>query len=412
MRISAHAAIAALATVSAPGFSYAGSVIGQDRDTAPNHATAQMNSDDPDNWTQSRLDSLKKAHRQQEQLLQAKLNARKNGVADDPKAKQGKQKVATAAHPDDFSTFQKQYLREINYQAEADVPAPPVVPQNECDPQRLFIRSDSLDNYLYGITPASKAKGASISYTDDLQKSLQTLTVNGMVSYVIARNLCINTPANDVPFVSAYSLAPFVNAQGNFTQPEAKTEKSSLKFGTEAQVEVSQLIFPRQVFTLAPFYQTDFRGIAQIDGVSAYWDVYDANLHLGGYVSTPLEPNLGWFVQLRGEADALKVTVPGLTNLVKSNYEWVGGTARLNMFFFPLATNVPVFLQNRVSFIATVDAFHDMNSGQNITKYTAALAYKITPDGASSISLEYDKGTDKDTLNVLNQYLLKLTYAY
>jgi hypothetical protein len=218
-------------------------------------------------------------------------------------------------------------------------------------------------------------------------------------------------PGNGVPFISGYAIAPFVNAQGNFTQPEAKTERSSLKFGTEAEFELSQFILPRQMFTIAPFYQTDFRGIARIDGVSAYWDLFDPKLHLGGYFSTMLEPNLGWFLQIRGETDVLKVSTPGLTNLTKSDYAWIGGTARLNLFFFPYATNVPEFLRNRFSFVASVDAFHDMNSGQNITEYTAALAYKITTDGSSSISLEYDRGTDKDTLNFLNQYLIKLTYA-
>jgi hypothetical protein len=116
-------------------------------------------------------------------------------------------------------------------------------------------------------------------------------------------------------------------------------------------------------------------------------------------------------LQIRGELDVRKVSTPGLTNLAKSDYEWAGGTARLNLFFFPYSTTVPEFLRNRFSFFATVSAFHDVNSGQNILEYTAALAYKITTDGSSSISLEYDRGTDKDTLNFLNQYLLKLTYA-
>jgi hypothetical protein len=130
---------------------------------------------------------------------------------------------------------------------------------------------------------------------------------------------------------------------------------------------------------LAPFYQTDFRDTARIGGVNAYWDLFDPNLHLGGYVSTTLEPNLGWFLQVRGELDVRKVSTPGLTNLTKSDYEWAGGTARLNLFFFPYATTVPEFIRNRFSFFATVSAFHDVNSGQNILEYTAALAYKELP---------------------------------
>jgi len=29
---------------------------------------------------------------------------------------------------------------------------------NPCEPQRLFVRGDSMDNLLYDITPAAKAK--------------------------------------------------------------------------------------------------------------------------------------------------------------------------------------------------------------------------------------------------------------
>jgi len=371
----------------------------------------------------SELNALKKKNKKQAELLEAGRRKEaelqdkiKKAVGAPPAAKNGANnnkpnKPAPATHPDDFSTYQSQLLKDLGYSQETKPVPPKAAASDGCTTQPLFIRSDSLDNYLYGATPASKAKGASISYTDDRQKELQTLTINGMMSYVLASNLCLPTPGNDVPFISGYAIAPFVNAQGNLTQPEAKTEKSSLSFGTEAEFELSQFIIPRQVFTIAPFYQTDFRDIAQIGGVSAYWDLYDPNLHLGGYISTTLEPNLGWFLQVRGETDVVKVSTPGLTNLTKSDYAWTGGTARLNLFFFPYATNVPEFLRNTFSFVATVAAFHDVNSGQNVVEYTAALAYKIAPDGSSSISLEYDRGTDKATLNFLNQYLIKLTYA-
>jgi len=416
MRHSAPIAILTLTLLSLTELSYAeeGTPLARvaTADTTGALATEVADKNSPI-WTQAKLDALKNAHRRQEALLQAQISAKGGSVeaSQKPTPKKPPKPAATNQH-DDFSTFQKQYLREINYHAETVPVAPKPPPNDACNPQRFFIRSDSLDNYLYGITPASKAKGASISYTDDLQKSLQTLTINGMMSYVVARDLCPPTPGNDVPFISAYSIAPFINAQGNLTEPQAKTERSALKYGAEAQLELSQFIFPRQVFTVAPYYQTDFRGIARVDGVSSYWDVYDPNLHLGGYISTPLEPYLGWFLQLRGETDIRQVSNPGLTSLTKSEYAWTGGTARLNLFFFPLATNIPEFLRNRFSFIATVGVFHDAYSGQNIQKYTAALAYKITTDGSSSISLEYDKGTDKDTLTVLNQYLVKLTYAY
>jgi hypothetical protein len=306
--------------------------------------------------------------------------------------------------------FQKLYLREIGYPNEAAASPPKSPPPSPCDPQRFFIRANSLDNYLYGITPASKAKGASISYTDDHVAGTKTATVNGMISYVLFRDLCPQTPPGDGSFVSGYSIAPFVLGQGNYTEPQSKTEHSSLQYGVENQFEVSRGLLPRQVFTIAPYGQTDYRGIGRAYGLNGFWDPYDADLHLGGYIDT--NPYLGWFLQVRGETDLRQVDVIGVTNLTNTDYVWIGGTARLNMFFFPYATNVPDMIRNRFSFIASASYFNDMRSGIDVRMYSTTLAYKIVPDGSASIALEYDYGTDKLTLVKTNQYLATLTYAY
>jgi hypothetical protein len=323
---------------------------------------------------------------------------------------QGKAAPAQSA-TGDTAHFQQLYLREMGYKNEALAAPPPrpVVP-DPCNPQRLFIRQNSLDNYLYGITPASKAKGASISYTDDQHAGTQTATINAMVSYVALRDLCPPTPPGDAPFFSGYSIAPFVLGQGNYTQPQAKTEHSSLQFGVENQFEISRSWLPRQVFTIAPYVQTDYRDQGRASGVKAYWDPYDIDLHLGGYLDT--DPYLGWFVQLRGEANEIQVSKVGVTNLSSTSYSWVGGTAALNVYFLPADLNVPDFIRNRFAFYATANYFTDTRSGMNIRYYTAKLSYKISSDGSSSVSVEYDNGTQKDTLVATRQWLASLTYAY
>lgn len=307
--------------------------------------------------------------------------------------------------------YQKQYKQQIDYHSETPIVSPKPANPSPCDPQRFFIRANSLDTYLYGITPSNKAQGASISYTDDRLAGTQSATINGMVSYVVSRDLCsLPTPAGDAPFLSGYSIAPFVLGQGNYTEPHAKTEHSELKFGLDNEFEISRGLFPRQVFTITPYAATDYRGEAQIFGGSAYLDLYDPNLHLGGYVVN--DPYLGWFLQVRGETDWRDVSAVGVTNLTKTDYAWFGASAQLNMFFFPSATNVPDYIQNRFAFYATAKYFDDANSGKQARQYTLKLAYKIPPDGSSSIAAEYDDGTDKDTLVRERQYLLSLTYAY
>jgi hypothetical protein len=335
--------------------------------------------------------------------------------------KQANVKPSKSAEPDDavkkpahpwqgmFERYQKQYVREGHYGWETSQKISPSQ-IDPCNPQQLYIRADSLDNYLYGITPSSKAVGASVSYTDDHVARTQTVAINGMVSYVALRDLCPQTPAGDAPFISGYAVAPFVQGQGSLTTPQSKKEQSTAKIGVEAQVEVARGFPLRQVFTVAPYYLTDYRGLARAEGTNLYWDAYDSDLHLGGYLNT--DPNLGWFVQLRGEGDIRNVDAVGVTNLQKREYAWLGGTVRASFFLFPTSMNVPPELRNRLSFIGEMDWFDDAKSNSTIWKYVATAKYNITDAGNSSLQLQYTRGTDKDTMVFLNQLMLKLSYAY
>jgi hypothetical protein len=51
-----------------------------------------------------------------------------------------------------FQRYQKQYVREGHYDWETVEKVKPAK-SDPCNPQRLFVRAYSLDNYLYGITP-------------------------------------------------------------------------------------------------------------------------------------------------------------------------------------------------------------------------------------------------------------------
>ena len=365
-----------------------------------------------DSATAATLDSLKKDI----DLRAAELAQKKSqyeALLKQTKAPPSKTKATNVSNAEPwkgmFETYQKQYVREGHYDWETIEKVKPNK-ADPCNPQRLFVRADSLDNYLYGITPTSKAKGASVSYLNDQVAGTQNIGIDGMVSYVVARSLCPETPLGDAPFVSGYSIAPYVQGQGSITIPQSKKEQSTAKVGVEAEVEVSRGFPLRQVFTIAPYYLSDYRGVARVHGVNAYWDAYDSDLHLGGYINT--NPYLGWFVQVRGEADVRDVQAVGFTNLDKSRYAWLGGTIRASFFLFPSAMNVDPAFRNRISFIGEADWFDDARSGRQIHKYVATAKYNISDSGNSSIQLEYTRGTDKETLVYLNQVLVKLSYAY
>ena len=136
--------------------------------------------------------------------------------------------------------------------------------------------------------------GASVGYTDDRVAGVQTVGINGMISYVALRDLCPETPAGDAPFVSGYAVAPFVQGQGSLTIPQSRKEQSTAKIGLEAQLEVARGFPLRQVFTVAPYYLTDYRGQARAEGTNLYWDAMTLDLHLGGI---PQYRSLPWLVR-------------------------------------------------------------------------------------------------------------------
>jgi hypothetical protein len=349
-------------------------------------------------------------------LREADLNKKKQQYA----ALMKRKEIAAAPSPSSitrqtwkgaFETYQKRWIAELGLKYDQEETQPLNTPQvDPCHPQQLFIRADSLDNYLYGITPANKAVGASVSYLNDQVGHTQTVGINGMVSYVAWRDLCPVTPEGNAPFISGYAIAPYVSGHGSLTIPRSKKEESTAKMGVEAAVEISRGWPLRQVFTFAPYYLTDYRGEARAQGFNAYWDSYDSRIHLGGYIDT--DPYLGWFIQIRGETDVRNVDAVGVTGLDKGRYAWIGGTARASFFLFPNTTDVAPAFRNRISFIAEYNWYEDLQSRNTITKYKAIAKYNVSEAGNSSVQVEYTRGTDKDSLIYLNQVLLKLAYAF
>jgi hypothetical protein len=282
-------------------------------------------------------------------------------------------------------------------------------------PQQLYVRRDRLDTFIYGIPSRAKAQGASISFTGDEAENQRTATINGMVAYLPEgwRRPCIpRTGSPDDAYLSAYAVAPWISAQGSVNDPLKKTERSALTGGVDAQWTVfGGRLFNLQDFKVSPYYQTDFRGVAQVGGVTATWEPWQYEIRLGGS-PTLLSPSFDWYWRVQAEADVKSVERIGYTNLELGRYAWVGGTFQVYGFFFPTSTVVPEFLQNRLNAVFTLQGYHDAYSSTSISKYSAELAYNITASGDASISIGYERGTDKATLTWLNQYVLRLNYKY
>jgi hypothetical protein len=272
--------------------------------------------------------------------------------------------------------------------------------------RRLFVRNDKLD--IDTFSGKSDAKGAAVSYTDDRVGGVQTADIHAVVSYAFDHE-CLHHPMGyglyDA-YVSRTTFAPFVLANGTLSN-DRSTEKSALQFGFDSRATVfSGPLFNYQIFTLSPYYQTDFRGEASVYGASASWEPYQLAWRLGGNVNLAT-PWLDYYWQLKAEVDSLHVNKAGLTNFTNgTDYAFWGGTAKLLLFPFPDQ------LQRRVIAIAEYSYYWESQAQQDVRLFVGTLAYNITEDGSTSISGQYKKGTEKQTLKQLDQYLLSFNYKY
>jgi hypothetical protein len=313
--------------------------------------------------------------------------------------------------------------------------------------QGLFVRADPLDNFHYLVDPvqpsssdassssAGSAMGASINYTNNLVAGTQTATINGRVSYLLFGETPCDAPNTREPFIYGFGLAPFISSNGTWNQPIKATSNSSLQMGADFQVAVSTA-WPLLDFNyvyVSPYHQSDFRNLADINGVLFAWEPVSYKAFMDAAPKTN-NPYLSFFWQLRLEAEILNVQNVGLTNLAKGDHAWLGETIRANVGLFPQNSVIPWpdFIAGRLSLIATAQNFYDAEattSAKRANYYTVQLQYKLGPcktpaastagdstacaiQGSSAISLEYDTGTNKDTLVFANQYLAKFSYAY
>jgi hypothetical protein len=230
------------------------------------------------------------------------------------------------------------------------------------------------------------------------------------------------------PFVRQLALAPFVDSAGTWNEPRPmKLSNSSLKAGMDIQVGVSTTndLIKDHYFYISPYYQTDYQQKARIDGAILAWQPVAQDLSLG--YAHP-NPYYSFFWQLNAEVDFANVSDPGLTNLSRGSHTWIGATTRANLALFPLLPGQiiwPDWIAGRLAFIATAQNYQDTNTRAKANYYSVVLQYKLGPcvkgadpslpcsvQGSSSISVEYDYGTRRDTSVMVNQFFIKLGYAY
>ena len=310
----------------------------------------------------------------------------------------------------------------------ASAPRPRIA---DIDRQRIFVRMDPLDNFFYGYGTNNpgpgQAAGASVSFTENelspgsngTFSTTQTMTVAGIASYTLFKN-----PA---PIGNNFQWVPavWVSANGTLDNPlKTTTDFNALKSGLDFQFQHygggSFLPFlDEDYYSIAPYYQTDFQGVAHAEGVRLAWEPIFSAAYLGS--SNPTNNFIDGFWEIRPETTFLSVTNPGLTNLFRGSYEWTGGIARAYLFPFPSYKSGfwSPYLADRISLIATAEYFWNAYAHNEVRYYSAQISYNLSGctvkdikciQGTAAISFEYDHGVDPDTLFAQSKYLAKLSY--
>lgn len=323
----------------------------------------------------------------------------------------------------------------INNTSPADENYPATLEKIHAPQQNAFLRRDRLEAfyYLYPVLlDKPDAKGASISWTKDYLASTNSIAVQGFGSYVLTRQEIgdfIATPNSsgkvEAPLqLSEYAVAPFVFANGTTTQPRKKSERNALQMGFDTQMElVGGGFFSVQNLDISPYFQTDYRGLASIVGLTTLWEPYKLDWRLGG--SYKNEPQLlAWYWRAIAEADFLYVNTPGLTNFARNtDYARFGGTLQANGVLFANMSTVPQQLCGRISLFGSVAFFENATKGTPLHNWHGEIDYNLNgapafatvgceggkspesgPQTKTTLALTFDEGTDQKTLEKRRKY--------
>lgn len=276
-------------------------------------------------------------------------------------------------------------------------------PSSPCNKQEgLYVRRDRFDLQTYN-SDLGKTQGAAIRISDNLN-GRTTGSIDGLVSYVF-RNPCID-PGDDYesgPYLAGYVTAPWVEAHGTFFDTANPNPANKIKFGLDMQYAVAEGHFPFQYLTAAPYFQTDFAGASRIYGFDASWTPYDIANRLGGAIAGtgPLD----YYFDVRAETDLRYVEDGGQTGFMPNTAQaWLGARVGLKGWLFPerWGQNVP---------LSVGYAYHwEAISRRTAELVTASIGWNFTPDKATSISLDFSAGVDKDTLRRRDAAVLSLNF--
>ena len=303
--------------------------------------------------------------------------------------------------------------------APAPIGSSPIMPSVERrPPQNLFIRSDPLDGLAlpFDYPYLMDGKGASISFSGNQITNTQTLNANAFLALR-------GNPIKNGDLLLGYGAFTYVNGTLN-NPPRLATERNALQAGVDLQAaysggDYSSLL----VGGLRPYFQTDFRGYAQIGGFSLTFEPYRMNeLNLGGRAAALVTgpQYVSWYWRILPELNYFHVGDQGQTSFRPNrDYAFLGGTVQLRTLLFDGIG--PGWLSSRFYFNGSVTQFwniaargKEFHDSQIEFGYLISKGQPIDPNIplVASISAVYNNGTNRLTFVKRDEYKVQLNLQY
>lgn len=268
----------------------------------------------------------------------------------------------------------------------------PDLGKNNCKPaQRFFLTNSVVGSSLRSGNISSKAgNAASFSITENFQTNVTNWKADGALTWVFG-DPCVESDIDRKPneaTISAFVFAPFLEFHGKGSNSAPGI--STLRAGIQSEFEIFSGPFNLQRIKINPYYQTDFQFEARAIGIEAVWTPTQTSWRLNSRHATTGPWDYWWNFQ--GILDYHRVENAGFSGLTSgTHYGWVGANINASFEYKPKASNG---VYGNVGF----QAFHNIVSNQNVSKYTTEFGLYLDPKKKSSISVTYENGVNYQTL--------------
>ncbi|WP_326890450.1 hypothetical protein U8P73_09845 [Rhizobium beringeri] len=255
------------------------------------------------------------------------------------------------------------------------------------DVARAYLREKRVDLGIDTEKPGSDiTSGAAITMANDLEGHENIVSIEAAAGYLFRKNIPYPESYNPGDLaLTAVSFGPYIEANGDVNSAESRVAA-----GAMAQAEVlGGGVFDLQRYSVAPYYQTDFRGRSSVYGAAFSWQPYILDWALGSIRSAGTL-DVTWGLLFQG--DYRFVADAGETGLkTDDDYAWLGAVLSTKIWPFPDTFESRVFAELEYSY------FHDTLSGADASLFQGGVGLTLDEKGNATLNVEYTNGRDYKT---------------